>query len=93
MSKKIFETFGLDRLLRNSSGVPIGRVVLIGDFKPGPKIQVAVMEVFDSNNIKAIGEFYVNGKPYIVPSDLPDVRFSIYKNKVMVNNFYLVECS
>ena len=89
--KIIFKTFNVDRLLRDLNGVPIGRVSLIGEYKLESKIPIAVMEVFDKNNVKAIGNFYIDGKPYKVQDDINPVRFTGINGKVYVNNFYLVE--
>lgn len=89
--KIILKTFNTDRLLRDLSGIPIGRVSLIGEYKLESKIPIAVMEVFNKNNVRAIGNFYIDGKPYKVQDDINPVRFTNINGKIYVNNFYLVE--
>ena len=88
----VLKTFAMDRLLRNEQGLAAGRVVLAKDYEPDHDIAIAVLEVFKGipatvkNSI-----FYVDGIKYKVPADLPDVKITVSRGKLLLNNFYLVK--
>lgn len=92
MVDHLFKTFLMDRLARDFSGKPLGRVVLAGNYVEGSNIAVAILEIFGNSKRIIRGEFlFIDGVKYMVPKDLPDSKINTNNGKLMVNNFYLTK--
>ncbi len=93
MDRPIIKTFVRDRIARNSKGVPTARVVLVGDYVEASTIPVAVLELLGQVTRKAVKSevFYIDGVKYKMPADLPDLKITEVRGRLMVNSFYLTK--
>jgi hypothetical protein len=90
MSSYSTDTFKMDHLIRDSKGIPIGRVVLRNDsdYKKGEDLQVAILKIPLSFNIPVHGlEFYIDGVKYGIPSDLVSFRSGKRSEDYVMSNF------
>ncbi len=88
--KNLPKTFEKDGIARNSSGKPAARIVLAGSYLEGANIAVAIMEIPNGDKEFLKGSiYYIDGNIYRVPKDIPDVRFTVGTDKIIINNFYL----
>ena len=82
--------FKRDRIIRNKSGKPLGRIILAKEYIPETKIAITLMEIprsFTDNPQTEI--FYIDELPYKIQEDLHPIRIRKTKLKYLVNNFYL----
>lgn len=86
----MIKTFALDKMLRDSSGKPIARVILAKDYVPGEEIYVFSLEhprqFFESAKGKSV---YVDGEEYKVQDEIHPVKVSTGKIRGVVNNIIL----
>jgi len=82
--------FEKDGLVRNAQGRPVGRVVLAEPYVKGENLKVAMLMVPKGQNVRLRGSmFYVDGIPYKVPADLPDVKVTEYANRWVADTFVM----
>jgi len=82
--------FEKDGLVRNAQGIPLGRVVLAEPYVKGEDIKVATLTVPKSQNGSLLGStYYVDGLPYKLPADLPEVKITRYRNRWVADTFVL----
>lgn len=85
-------TFAQDHVLRDSTGKPLGRVVLaaMSPYRRGERIAAVILTV-SSVQVRNVKQcvFYADGLPYKVPADTPKQKISSTGSLFRVNNFYL----
>jgi hypothetical protein len=87
------KTFVADHLTRNSSGSPIGRIILVNDssYVPGENIRVLMYCVPVSTTQSILGSsIYVDGLRYKVPQDIPSFRLNRRDKEWIASSFVLV---
>jgi hypothetical protein len=86
----MLKTFKYDHLLRDSKGLPFGRVVLKNDYKEGENIEAVLVEIplVNTNYVKGL-QFYIDGYKYKIPSKLHDIRICKDNLRWLVNTFVL----
>jgi len=89
--KPVLKTFKTDRLVRDASGRPLGRLVLAADYVEGQNIVVALMDIPRVKEELAKSQvYYVDGLAYRVPGNLPSIKFTAKDNRLIINNFFLM---
>ncbi len=87
----LLKTFKTDRLVRDATGRPLGRLVLADPYVEGRNIRVAVLDVPRvAPELAKQQTFYIDGHPYKLPPNLPEIRFTPVDNRLKINNFYLM---
>jgi len=82
--------FSRDRLLRNSKGIPIGRVILAEDYKEGADLKVLLLEVPRQFYTSVLGvEVFVDGVKYKIPENIHPIRLGGDKLKHLINNIVI----
>lgn len=85
------EFFKYDHVIRTEGWAPLGHVILSGDYIPGEKIPVALLEVPKMFWPDALGQVcWVDGRRYRVPADLSRIKVNASATQWLLNNFYLV---
>lgn len=86
----MFKSFSKDHLVRTSSGKPLGRVIMSSNYKEGEDIQIALLEI-PMVFVKAVKGYvlYIDGNPYRIPKELPDIRITKTGLKWVINTFVL----
>ena len=85
------KSFTNDRLVRDASGKPIGRVVLAEPYQEGARVPVSLLTVPKGPGKALRGiDYYIDGVAYKIQADLPDIRVTEYSNRWVVNSFFLV---
>jgi hypothetical protein len=84
------KVFHRDHLIRDMKGIPIGRVILSGEYVPSDRIYCVLMTIPKSymSDIKG-KDFWIDGEKYQIAKDTPSIRFSGNKLEHRVNSFYL----
>lgn len=85
------KTFMKDRLIRDKSGVPIGRCVLVDDsaYEEGTPLFVVIVSI-PVSYYGAHSHVYIDGTPYLIPKKVPPVRRSSNGLNVVLNNVTLI---
>lgn len=91
-ARNIPKFFKQDKLLRDEQYRVVGRVMLNNDdFEEGGPIPVVLLQVPREYMADVRGHtFYVDGKPYRVPADIPKQKLGGNRLLTYVNNFYLM---
>mgnify|MGYP001117344391 CR=1 FL=1 len=87
------KTFARDHIVRDKSGSPLGRMVLVGDYKADQdQYQVALLKIPRAFTSEALGmTVFVDEVAYKVPDDLPVVKITHSKTDIILNSFILTK--
>jgi len=82
--------FKMERILRDKEGKPVGRVVLVDDFRPGEPLKVSILKVPRQYMDKVVGhEFYIGKYIYKVPEDIHYIKVTHNAVDHLLNSFVM----
>ncbi|GAF93990.1 unnamed protein product [marine sediment metagenome] len=86
------KTFEKDHVVRDSKGLPLGRIILRDDssYEEGKPLDVALLTVSAMRTRNVMGLlYYLDGHPYRIPEDLPALRIVTAQGRHRVNSFIM----
>ena len=84
------ELFRYDHLVRTADWRVLGKAILGGEYRPGERVAILLLEVPKVFWHAPKGQFcWIDGKRYQVPMELPDLRIGSNSTSWLLNNFWL----